>query len=66
MTADPGEGPHVRQLLGAYVLDALTSGETHRVCRHLRECDGCTADYVEIAEAASLLGLVSEADLLGE
>ncbi|MCX5316301.1 zf-HC2 domain-containing protein [Streptomyces sp. NBC_00154] len=66
MTADPGEGPHVRQLLGAYVLDALTPGETRRVCHHLRECDGCAADYVEVAEAATLLGLVSEEDLLWE
>ncbi|MET8329637.1 zf-HC2 domain-containing protein [Streptomyces sp. NPDC005181] len=66
MTADPGEGPHVRQLLGAYVLDALTPRETRGVCRHLRECDGCVADYVEVAEAAALLGLVSEEDLLGE
>ncbi|MGW6099598.1 zf-HC2 domain-containing protein [Streptomyces sp. NPDC055157] len=66
MTADPGEGPHVRQLLGAYVLDALTPGETRRVCHHLRGCDGCAADYVEVAEAAALLGLVSEEDLLGE
>jgi anti-sigma factor RsiW len=56
----------VRQLLGAYVLDALTPGETRRVCHHLRECDGCAADYVEVAEAAALLGLVSEEDLLGE
>ncbi|WP_328885558.1 zf-HC2 domain-containing protein [Streptomyces sp. NBC_00316] len=66
MTADPGEGPHVRQLLGAYVLDALTAGETRRVCRHLRHCDGCSADYVEVAEAAALLALLDEEDLLGE
>ncbi|WP_327371626.1 zf-HC2 domain-containing protein [Streptomyces sp. NBC_01217] len=64
MTADPGEGPHVRQLLGAYVLDALTAGETRAVCRHLQYCDHCAADYVEVAEAVSLLALLSEEDLL--
>ncbi|WP_406385566.1 zf-HC2 domain-containing protein [Streptomyces sp. NBC_01618] len=64
MTADPGEGPHVRQLLGAYVLDALTVRETRAVSRHLLACDGCTADYVEVAEAVALLALLSEEDLL--
>ncbi|MFH8473894.1 zf-HC2 domain-containing protein [Streptomyces sp. NPDC018000] len=64
MTADPGEGPHVRQLLGAYVLDALVAGETRSVAGHLRSCDRCAADYVEVAEAVSLLALLSEEDLL--
>ncbi|MFF2959113.1 zf-HC2 domain-containing protein [Streptomyces sp. NPDC057963] len=64
MTADPGEGPHVRQLLGAYVLDALTVGETRAVSRHLLGCDRCAADYVEVAEAVSLLALLGEQDLL--
>ncbi|MEU6014259.1 zf-HC2 domain-containing protein [Streptomyces sp. NPDC047515] len=64
MTADPGEGPHVRQLLGAYVLDALAADETRMVSRHLQSCDRCAADYVEVAEAASLLALLSVDDLL--
>ncbi|MFE7359108.1 zf-HC2 domain-containing protein [Streptomyces sp. NPDC057543] len=64
MTAEPGEGPHVRQLLGAYVLDALTARETRAVCRHLLSCDRCTADYVEVAEAVAALALLSEEDLL--
>ncbi|MFD0341952.1 zf-HC2 domain-containing protein [Streptomyces sp. NPDC127117] len=64
MTADPGEGPHVRHVLGAYVLDALTADETRTVSRHLQSCDRCTADYVEVAEAVSLLALVREEDLL--
>ncbi|MFF9508440.1 zf-HC2 domain-containing protein [Streptomyces sp. NPDC014724] len=64
MTADPGEGPHVRQLLGAYVLDALTAEETRTVSRHLQSCDRCAADYVEAAEAVSLLALLSVDDLL--
>ncbi|MFG3527330.1 zf-HC2 domain-containing protein [Streptomyces sp. NPDC047917] len=64
MTADPGEGPHVRHELGAYVLDALTADETRTVSRHLRSCDRCAADYVEAAEAVSLLALSREEDLL--
>ncbi|MFF3957777.1 zf-HC2 domain-containing protein [Streptomyces sp. NPDC001890] len=63
MTTDPGEGPHVRHVLGAYVLDALTAGETRTVCRHLQSCDRCAADYVEAAEAVSLLALLREEDL---
>ncbi|MFF1837658.1 zf-HC2 domain-containing protein [Streptomyces sp. NPDC058231] len=64
MTTDPPEGPHVRQLLGAYVLDALTDGEARPVARHLQSCDGCAADYLEVAEAVSLLGLLGAKDLL--
>ncbi|MER6120140.1 zf-HC2 domain-containing protein [Streptomyces sp. NPDC001743] len=64
MTADPGEGPHMRQLLGAYVLDALPAAEAHTVARHLQTCDRCAADYVEVAAAAALLPLLSEEDLL--
>ncbi|MFB8038354.1 zf-HC2 domain-containing protein [Streptomyces sp. NPDC056004] len=64
MTADPGEGPHVRHVLGAYVLDALPAGETRTVSRHLQSCDRCAADYVEAAEAVSLLALLREEDLL--
>ncbi|MER5495805.1 MULTISPECIES: zf-HC2 domain-containing protein [unclassified Streptomyces] len=64
MSADPGKDPHVRQLLGAYVLDALTAGETREVCRHLQTCDGCAADYVQVAEAVSLLALLGEEELL--
>ncbi|MFF9349149.1 zf-HC2 domain-containing protein [Streptomyces sp. NPDC014734] len=64
MTADPREGPHVRQLLGAYVLDALTAAETGAVTRHLGTCDSCAADYVEVAQAASLLALLDGDELL--
>lgn len=38
--------------------------ETRAVCRHLQYCDHCAADYVEVAEAVSLLALLSEEDLL--
>ncbi|MFE3903561.1 zf-HC2 domain-containing protein [Streptomyces sp. NPDC059153] len=64
MTADHGEGAHVRQWLGAYVLDALTAGETRTVSRHLQSCDRCAADYMEVAEAVSLLALITVEDLL--
>lgn len=64
MTADPAEGPHMRQLLGAYVLDALSAVEAHTVARHLRTCDRCSADYAAVAEAADLLSLLTEEDLL--
>ncbi|MFD7868525.1 zf-HC2 domain-containing protein [Streptomyces sp. NPDC057682] len=64
MTADPGEGAHVRELLGAYVLDALPAEEADEVARHLRRCDRCTADYAAVLEAAALLPLLSAEDLL--
>ncbi|THA71128.1 zf-HC2 domain-containing protein [Streptomyces sp. A0958] len=64
MTADPGEGPHMRQLLGAYVLDALPDTEARTVARHLRSCGRCAADYAAVAEAAELLALLREKDLL--
>ncbi|MDX3432071.1 zf-HC2 domain-containing protein [Streptomyces sp. NBC_01696] len=64
MTADRGEEPHVRQLLGAYVLDALEDGESAPVARHLQRCGACAAAYVEVAEAVSLLALLNLDDLL--
>ncbi|MDX3056945.1 zf-HC2 domain-containing protein [Streptomyces sp. NE06-03E] len=64
MTADRGEEPHVRQLLGAYVLDALEDGESGPVARHLQRCGACAAAYVEVAEAVSLLALLNLDDLL--
>lgn len=64
MTAERGDDPHVRQLLGAYVLDALTVDESGPVAGHLRRCDACAEAYVEVADAVSLLALLSEDDLL--
>ncbi|MFG2409638.1 zf-HC2 domain-containing protein [Streptomyces brevispora] len=54
----------MRQLLGAYVLDALPAPEALTVSRHLQTCDRCAADYVAVAEAVALLPLLSEEDLL--
>ncbi|MEU0300911.1 zf-HC2 domain-containing protein [Streptomyces sp. NPDC006175] len=64
MTADRGDGPHVRQLLGAYVLDALETDESGEVARHLQRCEACAAAYVEVAEAVSLLAQLNVEDLL--
>ncbi|MEV8229188.1 zf-HC2 domain-containing protein [Streptomyces sp. NPDC079167] len=64
MTADRGDGPHVRQLLGVYVLDALETDESGEVARHLQRCEACAAAYVEVAEAVSLLAQLNVEDLL--
>ncbi|MEU9205548.1 zf-HC2 domain-containing protein [Streptomyces sp. NPDC048332] len=64
MNGHPEEGPPMRQLLGAYVLDALPAAEARTVARHLRSCDRCAADYAALAEAAALLALLTEEDLL--
>ncbi|HWU07942.1 MAG TPA: zf-HC2 domain-containing protein [Streptomyces sp.] len=64
MTAGPGDTPHVRQLLGAYVLDALEADESGTVARHLQRCGGCAAAYVEAVDAVSLLALLNVDDLL--
>ncbi|WP_326656084.1 zf-HC2 domain-containing protein [Streptomyces sp. NBC_00385] len=64
MTGHPEEGPHMRQLLGAYVLDALPAAEARTVARHLQSCEHCAADYAAVAEAAALLPLLTEEDLL--
>ncbi|MFB7226786.1 zf-HC2 domain-containing protein [Streptomyces griseus] len=63
MSADPGDDPHVRLLLGAYVLDALDVEEACRVARHLQGCDACARVYVEVAEASALLALLRAEDL---
>ncbi|MDF6017298.1 zf-HC2 domain-containing protein [Streptomyces sp. JH34] len=64
MTADRGDDPHVRQMLGAYVLDALGTEESGHVARHLQRCGVCAAAYVEVADAVSLLALLDVDDLL--
>lgn len=53
----------MRFLLGAYVLKALTLEEDRTTADHLRECDECSAEYLEMTEAQCLLSLISEADL---
>jgi anti-sigma factor RsiW len=64
VTAVADGGPHVRSLLGAYVLGALAHEEDRRVADHLRDCDRCGAAYLEVADAPSLLALFDEDDLL--
>ncbi len=64
MTADRGDGHPVRRLLGAYALDALAADESGQVAGHLRWCADCATAYAELADAVSLLALISEDDLL--
>jgi anti-sigma factor RsiW len=64
MTTDRGDDPHVRQTLGAYVLDALDARESGQVDRHLQRCEVCAAAYVEVVDAVSLLALLDVDDLL--
>ncbi|MEV7427397.1 MULTISPECIES: zf-HC2 domain-containing protein [unclassified Streptomyces] len=56
-------GPHVRSLLGAYVLEALGPEEDRRVADHLAGCDPCGAAYLEVADTPSLLAFLDEDDL---
>ncbi|KOG10274.1 hypothetical protein ADK34_35670 [Streptomyces viridochromogenes] len=65
MTMPPtGGSSHVRMLLGAYVLGALSAEEDRSVAEHLWHCEECGAEYLEMTETQSLLSLFSEADLL--
>ncbi|MET9593913.1 zf-HC2 domain-containing protein [Streptomyces sp. NPDC006516] len=64
MSVERGGDVHVRQLLGAYVLDALAADESVLVAGHLQRCEPCAAAYVEVADAVSLLALLSVEDLL--
>lgn len=34
------------------------------MAEHLQDCDQCAADYLDLSEAANLLTLIGEADLL--
>ncbi|MFG2881438.1 anti-sigma factor family protein [Streptomyces sp. NPDC048297] len=58
------EEPHVRLLLGAYVLGGLTAGEERQASGHLQVCDACRTEYLELVEVQGLLSLITEADLL--
>ncbi|MEU5654972.1 zf-HC2 domain-containing protein [Streptomyces sp. NPDC047737] len=64
MSVERGGDAHVRQLLGAYVLDALAADESVLVAGHLQRCETCAAAYVEVADTVSLLALLSVEDLL--
>ncbi len=52
-------GCHVREELGAYVLDALEPGEHEAVSAHLRECAACR---LERDRLAALPPLIAHAD----
>ncbi|GAA1909634.1 zf-HC2 domain-containing protein [Streptantibioticus ferralitis] len=52
----------VRLSLGAFVLGALTTGESFDVRHHLAACPNCRQEYDELAGVPQLLGLVSKAE----
>ncbi|MER5767852.1 zf-HC2 domain-containing protein [Streptomyces sp. NPDC001985] len=64
MTEEHGADAHVRLLLGAYVLDALSPEENALVACHVQRCDGCRDEYLVMAEMPMLLAGLSEAELL--
>jgi anti-sigma factor RsiW len=47
--------PHVREDLGAYVLDALEPAEREAVSAHLGICTECAAEYARLASLPALL-----------
>jgi anti-sigma factor RsiW len=47
--------PHVREDLGAYVLDALEPAEREAVSAHLGTCTQCAAEYARLASLPALL-----------
>ena len=63
MSADPGDDPHVRLLLGAYVLDALDAGRPAGSPATSSSATPAPPDYVEVAEASALLALLRAEDL---
>ncbi len=52
----------VRLSLGAYVLGALTAGESFDVRQHLAACPECREEHDELAAVPALLALVSKAE----
>jgi Putative zinc-finger len=47
-----------REDLGPYLLGALEAEEAERMRRHLEECAGCRAEYVELAPVVSLMATI--------
>jgi len=46
---------HVREELGAYILDALEPAEREAVAAHLAGCPSCTAEHARLAALPALL-----------
>ncbi|MCB9373293.1 MAG: anti-sigma factor [Microthrixaceae bacterium] len=53
---EPTHHDELRELLGAYALDAVEPGEAAAVERHLRACPQCRAEVEEHRAVAALLG----------
>ncbi len=45
----------VREVLGAFALDAVDKAQRADVERHLEDCDACRSELVELREAVRLL-----------
>ncbi|MER6914359.1 zf-HC2 domain-containing protein [Streptomyces sp. NPDC000594] len=55
---------HVRLMLGAYVLDALTPEENQVVAAHVQWCADCRDEYLELAEMPLFLAAYDGPELL--
>jgi hypothetical protein len=51
-----------REQLGAFLLDRLDGESEHRLREHLDECTACRREADELADTASLLGILDEGD----
>lgn len=49
---------HMKLLLGAYVLRALSPIELAKVDRHLAQCEVCQSERAELGEVTFLLSLL--------
>lgn len=63
MTQAAGKDSHVQQLLGMYVLGALSPDEHVAVEDHLAECGVCRTECAELGEVSAFLDLLSQADV---
>ncbi len=54
--SDDRSHDEIRELLGAYALDAVEPGEAEVVAAHLEECDECRAEVDEHRQVAAALG----------
>jgi anti-sigma factor RsiW len=55
-----GNAPHVDDLLGAYVLDAVSTQEADLVAAHLRTCAECRLEMKELSQVVAVLPLALE------
>jgi anti-sigma factor RsiW len=51
------------ELLGGYVLDALSAEETETMRRHLMDCSACAGEYAALASLPGLLDRIEPSDV---